>query len=628
METSHEGAKVLHERDGKLHTTGPVEHTRGQRIQRGEKAPNEPVNKIDNWMKVLERTHGHREEPEVMERIKDWYHKQYVIKEEDIPQSYWNSQARIMIERGQGGDLQNVGIREEIITDEDGKEKKDYLFPKSMKEQQAEVLISDQESTMDAWLNYFTSPDADSYPMWAKYWAFTGMTKLSTYDKEKKEFGRRTKNTVSPFPDLNREALAYIVDAFTKKMKNEQIPEDLANEELQKLLQKADFGKIYAYIIEKITPTEENELQTTTGEWKKYTKGSDHMPLTQSLQGRATGWCTAGETTAQAQLQKGDFYVYYSHDKTGQANIPRVAIRMEENNIAEVRGIAQDQNLDPFIADVAKEKLREFPDGPKYEKKAEDMERLKEIARKHEQKKDLTKEEIKFLYEIDSPIEGFGYSKDPRILEILFERYLIQDLTFALDISEEEISTTKDEALEGGKKFHLGNLDLRELKTSEGLRLPEIVNGNIELQSLTSAEGLQLPKIVNMSLNLSSLTSAKGLQLPETVNGSLNLSSLTSAKGLQLPEIVNGNLDLCDLTSAEGLQLPETVGGRLNLCGLTSAKGLQLPETVNWNIDLSGLRTAEGLQLPEKVAENISLGFLSGNIKQALREKYPHLSIK
>ena len=87
----------------------------------------------------------------------------------------------------------------------------------------------------------------------------------------------------------------------------------------------------------------------------------------------------AGESTAQAQLQGGDFYVYYSNDNGGEPTVPRVAIRMEAGNIAEVRGVAPDQNLDSYIAPVVQEKLEEFPDGKAYQKKVADMKQLTEI---------------------------------------------------------------------------------------------------------------------------------------------------------------------------------------------------------------------------------------------------------
>ena len=56
--------------------------------------------------------------------------------------------------------------------------------------------------------------------------------------------------------------------------------------------------------------------------------GSDYHPLWKSLQGKNTGWCTAGEEVAKSQLENGDFYIYYTKDKNDEYNNPRIAIRM------------------------------------------------------------------------------------------------------------------------------------------------------------------------------------------------------------------------------------------------------------------------------------------------------------
>ena len=68
-----------------------------------------------------------------------------------------------------------------------------------------------------------------------------------------------------------------------------------------------------------------------------------------------------GETLTQqnTQLQGGDFYVYYSINENREPVIPRVAIRMEGDHIAEVRGIAHDQNVDPYIRLQVYKKMKE-----------------------------------------------------------------------------------------------------------------------------------------------------------------------------------------------------------------------------------------------------------------------------
>ncbi len=131
------------------------------------------------------------------------------------------------------------------------------------------------------------------------------------------------------------------------------------------------------------------------GSGDKYDKGSDHMPLVKSLQGYNTEWCTAGESTAKSQLKNGDFYVYYTLDENDEYKVPRIAIRMKNNSIGEIRGVAKDQNIEPNMEKVVKEKIKDFPDKEKYYKKEHDMEQLTKIYDKHKKQQELTKEELK-----------------------------------------------------------------------------------------------------------------------------------------------------------------------------------------------------------------------------------------
>ena len=153
-----------------------------------------------------------------------------------------------------------------------------------MRAQLAEVIIADQESSLDSWVDYLGSQDA-AYPDWLKYWAFRSAAGIGKYDKEQKQFAKRElKKTVAPFPDINREALAYVLDAIEKKYAKGQIAfENLGEEEkveFGKLLQSENFAKLYAFAIEKVTPTSQEQITITEGKWVKYDQGSNPVSYT------------------------------------------------------------------------------------------------------------------------------------------------------------------------------------------------------------------------------------------------------------------------------------------------------------------------------------------------------------
>lgn len=586
------GEHFLHKKESSLHISPSVEHEMKRRKVAGEEVSQKPEEKIANWMKVLQRTHlGHRDNPEVLGRIKEFYLKEYIIKLEDIPESYFDNQRKVARERGYG----------------------DIKITEAARKETAEVVIADQRSTLDNWIDYLTSPDSDMYPMWAKYWAFRGMVKLSTYDKEKHVFSKRDNNTVAPFIDLDREALSYVMDAIIKSV-SESVSVNEDDPEFQKLLQGANFGKLYAWAIEKVTPAQESELRNIKGEWVKYDKGSDPMPLVRSLEGHGTGWCTAGENTAKKQLGTGDFYVFYSYDRQGKPTIPRITIRMEEQRIAEVRGIADRQNFDPYIAssDVLAGKLEEFgQEGKKYQKRSADMKQLTDIEQRVKQGMALSKDDLRFLYEIDSKIEGFGYGKDPRVREIIATRKDTRDdLAVATGFKREEISFTKEEALRGSIKYHYGNLDLEKATSAEGLCLPEFIHGNLILSGLTSVEGLTLPQGIGGNLDLRQLKQVEKIILPYSVGGYLNLISLISAGELTLPQSVGGDLLLENLEFVKEITLPQSVGGNLNLSRLKLVRDLTFPGSVGGHLLFNPSIIEGNLIFPRSVGRDcdVSLG--------------------
>ena len=466
--------------------------------------------------------------------LKNFYYDLYVIKPENIPDTYFQNQVRLARERGYG----NIELTEED------------------KMRKTEEVIDDQKKSLDKWIEYFLyDEESKSYEMWEKYWVFQGLQNLGKYDKETGKFSKRDKTTVYPFPPVERE---YIFT--TLKLMEDFLKDKKSEEDIKQALSTGNFKLLYEYVIKQSFLKGEHQSNSTDGKWIKYEQGSDYNILRNSLQGYYTGWCTAaGENFAKSQLAGGDFYIYYSLDKNGEAKVPRIAIRMDgKDKIGEIRGIADNQNMEPEMMPILEEKLKEFPDKDKYLKKEHDMKLLTLIDKKVNNNIELTLDELKFLYEVNSKIDCFGYKKDPRIEEIKSKRNGRRDYSLIFNVKEEEVALSHEEWLNNPEKFKAlsGNIYLRPLTSAEGLVLPQYVGGNIDLSYLASAEGLVLPQHVGGYIDLSHLTNADGLVLPQYVGSSINLSSLTSADGLVLPQYVGYDIDLRSLTSADGLVFP------------------------------------------------------------------------
>lgn len=124
------------------------------------------------------------------------------------------------------------------------------------------------------------------------------------------------------------------------------------------------------------------------------------------------------------------------------------------NQIGEVRGILPQQNIEPQLQEILDKKLQDFgEEAERFQKKSEDMKHLTSLVQKQENGEQFTKEDLTFLYEIDSDIEGFGYEKDPRIEELRSQRNKEEDMLIIFECVKEQIAHDSSEINEGTKAY-------------------------------------------------------------------------------------------------------------------------------------------------------------------------------
>ncbi len=581
--------------------------------------------------------------------LKNFYYDLYIIKPENIPESYFNNQIEIARERGYG----NI-----TLSDKD-------------KERMIKQVIDDQKGTLDKWIEYFLYDEESSYyEMWEKYWVFQGLQTLGKYDKETYKFSKRDNTTVYPFPPVEREYIFTTLKLMEDFLKDRKTEEDIKN-----VLEAGNFKLLYEYVIKQSMLRGEKQSSSTSGKWIKYEQGSDYNILRNSLQGYYTGWCTAaGENFAKHQLAHGDFYVYYTLDNNGEAKVPRIAIRMDgSTKINEIRGIADNQNMEPEMLPILEEKLKEFPDRDKYYKKEHDMKLLTLIDKKVNKNIELSLDELKFLYEIDNEIDGFGWCKDPRIQEIKNKRNQKKDFALIYNINEDEVALTQKEWEENSKQYKIllkdinlnhitsaketllleeyecdfdlepkyilsnetnfsnrlnkyttlskeelffpkilrGSLLLKNLISSDSLFLPQIISESLDLKNLTEAKRLVLPKIIGLHLYFDKLSNLDDIIMPEIIGGDLYLCGIEEANNITLYTKVNGCIVLNNLTHIDNLIIKQDIGGYLDLNELISATNLILPEFIGGDLNLDNLKKVENLALPKILKGSLDLNELT-----------------
>jgi len=537
--------------------------------------------------------------------IKDLYYDRYIIKEENIPDGYLKFLENQYLEQGHG----HINLVEPKTYED-----------KELRKQHIEKIIREQKDTLDNWLNYFLSKDSDYLPMWAKVWAFQGMLQIGNLNKDKDGYDKRSKTTINPFVSFDSEILGRCVSLIEEKFEKKE----MTDEEVKKLLESGSFSKLYGKLL---ANKKQVKAENTDGIWIKYSqeneddieikteegKELEYIKLYNSLQGYNTGWCTAGSReTAKNQIKGGDFYVYYSCDKNGEYKIPRLAIRMNGNQIGEIRGIAENQNIESNMELILEEKLKEFPDAGMYKKRVSDMKLLTNIYNKYLNKEELTKDELRFLYELDELIYGFGYRSDPRIKEILDERNKLEDLMLLFECDKDQIILDGDyDKLRNSKKtikYFYGGLWLDDVTGEDGLVFPEIMCGDLCLTGFLETEKMKLPRILLGELNLGNfvISDVNKIDLPEIIDGTLYLWSVTNSEGLKLPKKINGDLHLWELNSLIGITLSDDILGHVYTYGgcytLEQIKEMQQEEIRTKNNEL---------KLTKKISSGIvSISFL------------------
>lgn len=428
-----------------------------------------------------------------LEALKRLLYRQYVIRPENIPDSYWQA-LREQAQQIGGGSIE--------ITEE-------------MKSQETQRVIADQKESLDRWIDYLTGPDAH-YPDYLKYVTVRSLLSMGNYDANRHTFTERTPHTVKRFPTLSYGALGRTIDSIeryygeryfalkrqleaaqeaVKRAKNalsyaqksspaevssarsdlveakRKVSEltaqfaDLINGQAEEnadqpkfngALLSADFATLYALALEKSGTAKQELWPVTAGQWITYTQGQEDK-LVAAIDGKGTDWCLEGTATSKSYLDKGNLLVYFSEDEQGQPTIPRAGVWLVDNKVVESHGVDKRQNLDPYIADVVRAKAQELGD-PSFEKRSYDMQMLTYIERKAKAGHELNKNDLIFLYELNSSIEGFGYDRDPRITELRSQRNPEEDAPIVFECQPEEIAHTATEITEATKAY-IGQLE-------------------------------------------------------------------------------------------------------------------------------------------------------------------------
>ena len=500
---------------------------------------------------------------DLLECVRNQCYEKYVIKPENISRKDYAKIEKRLFNLGYG-----------IVHLNDTAIKYAYIDRK-LRGEYTSMFIREQKDGIDTWLNYLSSDKSNNIPTWVKLIVFNEILEIDNSDGEIKN----RNNSPAPFVRFDEEVLNKCIDIIKEKYG-----------ELTDIgIIKEMFRHIFKYLYVKELYLKDKKLkETTDGIWidyncetidvvnnkKKEGELTEYDRLHNSIKGYNTGWRISKIVDYDSfkrnipQPCKISYHVYYTKDDNGEYKIPRMYIRTGEyGSPEEATGINEE-----FIEDKLEEKLNERLNEIGVRRWAvvanklmtagllrtvQQMKRLDELY-KNRKDRELTKDDLTFLYEINESIVSFVDTRDPRIAKLKKGRNKREDLAVVFDCKPEEIGLEKDDLYENQLVFYdnfiIYNNMYNEMREN-GFHLPKIVRYGVILPHVKEAEGLILPEYVGGTLALPGIESGYGLVLPKKC-AFIDLSNLRTGFGVTFPDSVYF-IDLSNLETLIGVNFPE-----------------------------------------------------------------------
>ena len=333
----------------------------------------------------------------------------------------------------------------------------------------------------------------------------------------------------------------------------------------------------------------------TEGIWIRHKRGNGYRSLWKFLKAKNTGWVIQLDVYG-SRLPHGPVYIYYTKDDKGKYTEPRILIVADANNhIQSVLGLGLHQSIESSMAWIVLEKIESFPGNKKRKKIAYDIALLAELEDKVNNDIELTKKELRFLYEIDSRIESFYHIDDPKIEELKAKRNIKKDLAYVFGCKEENIGTNVTDFDTNKIIYYYGRLVWEKDFVPDTFKDLKRIIGGASFPNLISADGLNHLQQVD-GANFSNLTNAEGLNNLHNIRGGAIFSNLIYAKGLNNLRNISAQAYFPKLTNAEGLNNLQYIGNYAFFSSLKSAKGLNSLKYIGEDANFSSLINAEGLE--------------------------------
>ncbi|MDE5539280.1 MAG: hypothetical protein K2J20_02195, partial [Bacilli bacterium] len=232
---------------------------------------------------------------------------------------------------------------------------------------------------------------------------------------------------------------------------------------------------------------------------------------------------------------------YYSVDENNNY-IPSIMLQItDDKSISAVHGNDNGDIADNSLIDVLKAKIAEIMSLDSEMSVSDDIipridasKLLNTIENKVAKGKELTKEELIFIYGLERNVESIGYprERDFRVNSLIAKRNVKKDMATIFEC-EEALVGDKPSDLQNTLMVYYGDLDIGSAYSYKSLinyTFPRIVIGTIDASYVETASNVNFPDtIMGGFLHLSSLKTMENVTLPSKCNY-MDLSSLVEIK--------------------------------------------------------------------------------------------------
>lgn len=449
-----------------------------------------------------------------------------------------------------------------------------------------EDIAKTQKESLDKWVDYLRLSE---YKLPFKFLILKAVLNFN-YDLKQNKLFERGRDTIRNFTPFDAGSLAEL---------NEKNSDFLL----------MDYNVIMNENSSKILGSQEVVEQSGNGKWIKFnggrkTKSEDIEKNGNRLMNlvQNTYWCTKSAGTSQ--LRGGDFYVYVT-EANGEI-FPRIAVRMNEDKVGEVRGNKSSaQDLDAEMLPIAEEFLnknipndsgKKWLDSIKYNKKCVEMRKRFESEGMY---KDFIYDYIKLIADKDKYKVDYGANGNVTLLEQKFEE-IIQ---IPNEYYKRGDIVTDYRFLSPNTIYYIGNLGRYEFSYIQSNR----ENGNNEIRDLSNWKLKLISGYFETHPNMSNLGNV------EFVGNNLEINA--NIKDLGEIKYIGNELNIIG-ESLESLNNLESIGGGLyikrNIKDLGKLKkvGFLQINACDDNFTLGSLEEIEGDLNIEALDKDIDFGKL------------------